>query len=104
LAVISEKVGHFLSLIRDRLFLGGFGHVARAFAHRNYRIYAGGNAVSLIGVRMQRVAVGWLAWTLTHSGTWLGIISMAEFFPVVFLSPLAGVLADRRNQVSVIRT
>src|SRR5436853_6540619 len=30
-------------------------------------------------------------------------MSMAEFFPVVFLSPLAGVLADRRNQVSVIR-
>ena len=52
---------------------------------------------------MQRVAVGWLAWTLTHSGTWLGIMSMAEFFPVVFLSPLAGALADRRDRVGIIR-
>ncbi|HWO85915.1 MAG TPA: MFS transporter, partial [Stellaceae bacterium] len=52
---------------------------------------------------MQRVAVGWLAWTLTHSGAWLGIISMAEFFPVVFLSPLAGALADRRDRVGIIR-
>src|ERR1700757_4985347 len=51
---------------------------------------------------MQRVAVGWLAWTLTHSGTWLGIVSMAEFFPVVFLSPLAGALADRRDRVGII--
>src|SRR6266581_1664737 len=97
------KVGFFLSLVRDRLFPGGLGNVAQAFAHRNYRIYAGGNAVSLIGVWMQRVAVGWLAWTLTHSGTWLGVMSMAEFFPVVFLSPLAGALADRRDRVGIIR-
>ena len=85
------------------MFPSGLGNVVQAFAHRNYRIYAGGNAVSLIGVWMQRVAVGWLAWTLTHSGAWLGIISMAEFFPVVFLSPLAGALADRRDRVGIIR-
>src|SRR5438270_1876560 len=93
----------FLPALRDRLFPGGLGNVVRALAHRNYRIYAGGNAVSLIGVWIQRVAVGWLAWTLTHSGAWLGIISMAEFFPVVFLSPLAGALADRRDRVGIIR-
>src|SRR5204862_263282 len=89
----------------DRLHLASwFGNVAPACAHRNYRIYVSGNAVGLIGTWLQRVSVGWLAWTLTHSGAWLGIMSMAEFFPVVFLSPLAGVLADRRNQVNVIRT
>jgi predicted MFS family arabinose efflux permease len=92
-----------LALVRLR-FATGFGNVAPAFAHRNYRVYVSGNAVGLIGTWLQRVSVGWLAWTLTHSGAWLGIMSMAEFFPVVFLSPLAGVLADRRNQVSVIRT
>jgi predicted MFS family arabinose efflux permease len=92
-----------LASARDRLFPGGLGNVALALAHRNYRIYAGGNAVSLVGIWMQRVAVGWLAWTLTHSGTWLGVMSMAEFFPVVFLSPLAGALADRRDRVGIIR-
>ena len=66
-----------MAFIRDRLFPGGLGNVARAFTHRNYRVYAGGNAVSLIGVWMQRVAVGWLTWTLTHSGTWLGLVSLA---------------------------
>src|ERR1043166_2290089 len=92
-------------LASDCLHLASwFGNVAPACAHRNYRIYVSGNAVGLIGTWLQRVSVGWLAWTLTHSGAWLGIMSMAEFFPVVFLSPLAGVLADRRNQVSVIRT
>jgi predicted MFS family arabinose efflux permease len=92
-----------LAFVRDRLFPRGLGNVVLALAHRNYRIYAGGNAVSLVGIWMQRVAVGWLAWTLTHSGTWLGIVSMAEFFPVVFLSPLAGALADRRDRVGIIR-
>jgi predicted MFS family arabinose efflux permease len=92
-----------LAFVRDRLFPGGLGNVVLAFAHRNYRIYAGGNAVSLVGIWMQRVAVGWLAWTLTHSGTWLGVMSMAEFFPVVFLSPIAGALADRRDRVGIIR-
>jgi predicted MFS family arabinose efflux permease len=92
-----------LAFVRDRLLPGGLGNVALALRHRNYRIYAGGNAVSLVGIWMQRVAVGWLAWTLAHSGTWLGVMSMAEFFPVVFLSPIAGALADRRDRVGIIR-
>jgi predicted MFS family arabinose efflux permease len=92
-----------LALHLARLFPGGVGNAARALTHRNYRIYAGGNAISLIGIWMQRVSVGWLAWTLTHSGTWLGVMSMAEFFPVVFLSPLAGALADRRDRIGLIR-
>jgi predicted MFS family arabinose efflux permease len=92
------------ALDRLRHAAGGFANAGRVFAHRNYRIYVSGNSVGLIGTWLQRVSVGWLAWTLTHSGAWLGFMSMAEFFPVVFLSPLAGVLADRRNQVSVIRT
>jgi MFS family permease len=75
----------------------------RALGSRNYRLFVSGQLVSLIGTWMQRVSVGWLAWTLAHSGTWLGLISMAEFFPVVFLSPLAGALADRRDRVGIIR-
>ena len=82
---------------------GGFDNISRAFAQRNYRIYATGNGVSLIGWWLQRVAVGWLAWTLTHSGTWLGLVSLADFLPVLFLSPFAGVLADRRDRVWIIR-
>jgi len=83
---------------------GGFGNVVRALSIRNYRIYATGNGISLIGTWLQRVAVGWLAWDLTHSGTWLGLVAFADLAPVVFLSPLAGALADRRDRIWVIRT
>jgi predicted MFS family arabinose efflux permease len=88
---------------RVRQATAGFGNIARALSHRNYRVYISGNAIQLIGTWMQRVSGGWLAWTLTHSGTWLGLISMAEFLPVLFLAPLAGVMADRRDRVGIIR-
>lgn len=83
--------------------VGGFGNVVRALSIRNYRIYATGNAISLIGTWLQRVAVGWLAWDLTRSGTWLGLVAFADLAPVVFLSPVAGALADRRDRIWVIR-
>ncbi len=82
--------------------MGGFANIARAFASRNYRLFAAGNAISLIGTWLQRVAVGWLAWQLTHSGTWLGLVAFADLFPTVVLSPWAGALADRRDRVRVI--
>jgi predicted MFS family arabinose efflux permease len=87
----------------DRPRPGGLGNIARAFAHRNYRVYVTGNSISLIGWWLERVAVGWLTWTLTHSGAWLGLISLADFLPVLFLAPFAGVLADRRDRVRTIR-
>jgi MFS family permease len=87
----------------DRQTTGGLGNIARAFAHRNYLVYVSGNSISLIGWWLERVAVGWLTWTLTHSGAWLGLISLADFLPVFFLAPFAGVLADRRDRVWTIR-
>jgi predicted MFS family arabinose efflux permease len=87
----------------DRQTQGGLGNIARVFAHRNYLIYVSGNSISLIGWWLERVAVGWLTWTLTHSGAWLGLIALADFLPVLFLAPFAGVLADRRDRIWTIR-
>jgi predicted MFS family arabinose efflux permease len=82
----------------------GYRNITRALGNRNYRVYATGNFVSLCGTWLQRIAVGWLAWQLTHSGTWLGLVSFADLFPTVVLSPFAGTLADRRDRVAVIKT
>lgn len=67
----------------------------------NFHRYICGNGLSLIGTWMQRIAVGWLTWELTRSPTWLGIIAMADFFPVVLMGPLGGVLADRYSRIGV---
>ncbi|MCH8091565.1 MAG: MFS transporter [Proteobacteria bacterium] len=73
----------------------GLGRVRRALGHRNHFLFAAGMAPSLITLWMQRLAVGWLTWELTHSPAWLGIIAFADLFPSVVLSPLAGALIDR---------
>ena len=84
----------------DRLV--GFRRIAAALGQSNYRAFVAGNAVSLIGTWLQRVAVGWLAWELTKSGTWLGLVAFADLFPTVVLSPLAGALADRFERLRIV--
>ncbi len=79
------------------------GGIARAFRNRNYRIWTAGNALSLVGTWIQRVTVGWLAWELTHSGTWLGLIAAAEFLPSIFAGPLGGAVADRLDRLNLTR-
>ena len=83
--------------------MAGFENAVRVLRIRNYRVYTAGNSVSLIGTWMQRFSVGWLAWELSHSPTWLGIVAVADLMPTLVLSPLAGVLADRLDRVRLIR-
>jgi MFS family permease len=78
-------------------FFGG-GGIARALRHRQYRNYVVGDGISLIGNWVQRVAIGWLTWELTHSGLWLGIVAMAELFPSIVCSPIGGTLADKYDR------
>ena len=75
--------------------------LVRAFRHRDYAIYFAGNTITLIGLWMQRIAVGWVAWELTESATWLGIVAFADLFPVMVISPLAGTIADRVNRLTI---
>jgi MFS family permease len=71
------------------------GAIAGVFRARNFAIYTVGSTISLIGLWVQRLAVGWLVWQLTKSGVWLGAVSLAEFLPTVVVTPLAGVISDR---------
>ena len=79
-----------------------FGAI-RVFRNRAYRIYTEGNFISLIGTWVQRVATGWLAWELTHSGAWLGIIAAAELLPSIVAGPLGGAMADRMDRFRLIK-
>ncbi|MFN7001400.1 MAG: MFS transporter, partial [Elioraea tepidiphila] len=48
---------------------------------------------------MQRVAVGWLAWDLTGSAFWVGLVAFADLAPAVLVSPVAGAVADRVDRL-----
>src|SRR3546814_16839392 len=80
----------------------GLSAIAHALGQPNFGIYAAGNAVSLVGTWMQRIAVGWLAWELTGSGAWLGIVAFADLCPSLVVGPIGGATADRRNPLRVI--
>jgi MFS family permease len=82
--------------------LVGLRRIAAALGQSNYRAFTIGNAISLIGTWLQRVAVGWLAWQLTKSGTWLGLVAFADLFPTVLLSPFAGAMADRFERLRIV--
>lgn len=69
----------------------------RIWRHRRYALYMSGLAPYYVTHWMQRVAVGWLTWELTHSYAWVGILAAAELLPMIILGPLAGALADRHD-------
>lgn len=80
----------------------GFTAISRTLAERNYGIYTAGNATSVTGIWIQRIAVGWLTWELTVSGTWLGIMAFADLFPAVVVGLVAGVVADRMSRLRML--
>jgi MFS family permease len=77
---------------------GGLRSMVRAFRHRNFRLYFGGQSISLIGTWVQQVALGWTIYELTHSSLLLGVVSFAGQLPLFVVTPFAGVLVDRWNR------
>lgn len=67
----------------------------RALNHRDFRLFAFGQLVSLVGTWMQRVGQSWLVLELTNSPFKLGLIGTLQFGPMLCFSFLAGAIADR---------
>ncbi len=72
-----------------------------ALRSRNYRLYFFGQGVSLIGSWMQNMAISWLCYRLTNSALLLGLLGFMTNLPLMLLTPLTGVLADRWNRHQV---
>ncbi|MCU1589170.1 MAG: major facilitator superfamily 1 [Frankiales bacterium] len=71
----------------------------RSLKVRNYRLFAGGQVVSLSGTWAQRVAQDWLVLELSHnSGVALGITIGLQFLPMLLFGLYGGVLADRYDK------
>ncbi len=74
----------------------------RALRHRNYRLFFGGQSISLIGTWMQRIALSWLVYRLTGSALLLGLVSFVSQLPTFVLAPFAGVWSDWGNRQRII--
>ncbi|HMO56163.1 MAG TPA: MFS transporter [Roseiflexaceae bacterium] len=71
--------------------LAGF----QALRERNYRLYWLGQLVSMTGSWMQTTAQAWLVLQLTNSAFAIGLVATLQFLPVLLLSLVGGVIADR---------
>lgn len=76
----------------------------RAFSYRNYRLFFGGQIVSLVGSWISLTATSWLVYRLTGSAMALGVVGFAGQIPGFILGPFAGALLDRwdRHRVLVV--
>lgn len=66
-----------------------------AFKSRNYKLYFGGQVISLIGTWLQIVAEGWLVLELTNSAFYVGLVAAVSTIPTLIFSLIGGVIADR---------
>ncbi len=69
-----------------------------AFAVPNFRLYFGGQAISLSGTWMQGVAQAWLVLELTGSAAMVGAVVAMQTLPVLLVGPFGGVVADRADK------
>jgi MFS family permease len=76
--------------------------IFRSLHYRNYRLFFGGQSISLIGTWMQRIAMPWLVYHTTGSVMLLGVVGFAGQIPTFVLAPVAGVLTDRWNRYYVL--
>lgn len=73
-----------------------------AFAIHNFRLYFGGQVVSVSGAWMQRIAQSWLVLELTGSGAAVGALTAVQFLPILLLASRGGLVADRRDKRKVL--
>jgi MFS family permease len=85
----------------------GWREIGRSLAHRNFRLFFGGQTISLLGTWMQSTAMTWLVYTLAteqdkDSAFLLGLTGFSGQIPVLFLGLVAGVLSDRWDRRRIV--
>ncbi len=81
---------------------GGSSGPLRVFRHRNYRLFFGGQAISLPGTWMQSMAQSWLVYRLSESSFVLGALGFAAQLPLFALSVFGGALADSHDRRTIL--
>lgn len=74
----------------------------KSLRHRNFKLFFFGQIISLPGNWIQSIAMGWLVFRLTDSAFLLGIVGFAAQIPAFFITPLAGVFADKLERRKVL--
>jgi len=79
-----------------------FSEVFRSLKHRNFALFFWGQFISRVGMWMQRTAVIWYVYSVTHSAFMIGVVTFAEQFPSFLFSIRGGIIADKYNRYKVL--
>lgn len=74
---------------------------------RDFRLLAGGQLVSILGTQLTAVAVPYEVYRLTHSSLQVGLVSLAQLFPLIVGSVIGGSVVDavdRRKLLLIVET
>ncbi|MCP5071874.1 MAG: MFS transporter [Rhodobacteraceae bacterium] len=63
----------------------------------DFRLYFLGGVAAVNAMWILRILISWLAWDMSGSATYVGVIAAASLLPTVFFSPIAGVFVDRTD-------
>lgn len=77
-------------------------HILRSLESRNYRLFFRGQSLFLLGSMMTQTAMLWLAYSLTKSALFLGIVGFVNQVPNFIFAPFAGVFLERWNRRDIL--
>ena len=81
---------------------GKLTNAFHALKYRNFKLFLGGQLISLVGTYVQNVAQAWLVYRLTGSATLLGLIAFSGQISIFVLTPLTGVVADSKSRKHIL--
>src|SRR5256714_10782169 len=81
---------------------GKLSSALHALKYRNFKLFLGGQLISLVGTYVQTVAQAWLVYRLTGSATLLGLIAFSGQISIFVLTPLTGVIADSKSRKHIL--
>ena len=73
-----------------------------AFKYRNFKLFFGGQFISLTGNYIQTVAQAWLVYRLTGSATLLGLVAFSGQISIFILAPISGFVADTKSRRNIL--
>lgn len=79
-----------------------FDETFRSLKERNFRVYNTGMFISSVGTWMQGVALSWLVYRLTGSAAALGLVTFASNLPLLLLTFVGGITADRFDKRKIL--
>jgi len=81
---------------------GKLSSALQALKYRNFKLFYGGQFISLTGNYIQTVAQAWLVYRLTGSAALLGLVAFSGQIAVFVLAPISGVVADSKSRRKIL--